>query len=410
MTFDRVRAAFSLRRNLTSLFVPPAGHLRPLDGLRALSVLWVVVFHTGWFARFALTPENWLRFVFNPWMLPIWRGDFGVDLFFVLSGFLIAGMLQDERVRTGHVALGLFYLRRLMRLWPALLVAVCLTLLSEDPNRSRVWANALYLNDFMPVGLVPLGWTWSLAIEEQFYLVCPWILRAAASLGTAGRVAVVGGCMLALTLVAVGVVVAYDVRPWDAEILGSPNMLRWGQVFDVFYDKPWMRAGALLAGVMGAILYREPRVMSALAGAGWIVGPLVGLALLTMALATHWPLIVGSSRIVEIAYLATFRTVFASAAAFIVLVTLSAHPIGRLLAKPLSSRVLYPFSQLAYSAYLLNPMVTVFHEMRMTAQVAHGEEPMHIFAPVTVVSTFVCAAILHVFVERPVMQLRPGRS
>jgi len=53
---ERLRGAFSLRRNLRALFVPPAGHLRPLDGLRALSILWVVLFHAGWYAAFHIPP------------------------------------------------------------------------------------------------------------------------------------------------------------------------------------------------------------------------------------------------------------------------------------------------------------------------------------------------------------------
>jgi peptidoglycan/LPS O-acetylase OafA/YrhL len=405
-----VRAAFSLRRNLARIFVPPPGHLRPLDGLRALSVLWVVLFHAGWYARFSLPLESWAKLAFSPWMLPIWRGDFGVDLFFVLSGFLIAGMLLDEHDRDGHVALGLFYVRRLLRLWPALLLVAGLELFTDDPHRYMVWANVLYVNDFVPVGLVALGWTWSLAIEEQFYLVCPWLLRAVYPLRTRDRLAVMAALLATLVGIAAWVVVKNDIRPWDAEVVGQLDMGRWGFAFDVFYDKPWMRAGALLAGVTAAILFREPVFMDALARGGWLTGGLVVAAGAAMAMATHWQMVLGESRTVEIVYLATFRTVFGVGAAFLLLVTLSSHSIGEGLARALSWRALFPFSQLAYAAYLVNPMVTMFVGRMLQREVAHGEEPLHLLVPWDLIGTFGCAAVIHVLVERPGMELRPRRA
>jgi len=319
----------------------------------------------------------------------------------------IAGILLDERAATGHVALGRFYVRRLLRLWPALLAVLLIDYLTGEPRRGLVWLNALYVNNFVPVWFVALGWTWSLAIEEQFYLVCPWILYAVHRLTTRGRVAALLFLMLALVGVAAIVVTTHDLRPWDAEIVGQLDPLRWGMAFDVFYDKPWMRAGPLLAGVTAAVLFRSAAVMDALARRRIPTGVALVLAILLMAASTHWPLAVGSSRVVEVLYLSTFRAVFGVCAAFIMLVTVSQHPFGRALAKPLSARWLFPVSQLAYPAYLLNPLVTLYVDAWLGPAVSLSEDPMRVLIPCDAIATFACAAILHVTVERPGMELRP---
>ena len=403
----RVADAFSLRQNLRRLFVPPTGHLSPLDGIRALSILWVVCFHAGWYARFSLPLWTWMPLVSARWMLPFWRGDFGVDLFFVLSGFLIAGMLLDEEAANGRVALGLFYVRRLFRLWPALFAIIVIDVFTDDPHKSVIWINALYVNNFVPIWVVGLGWTWSLAIEEQFYLVCPWVLRAIFPLPVRGRVAALAGLMTCLVVIAAYVVVSYDLHPFDAEIVGQLDPFRWGLAFDVMYDKPWMRAGALFAGVMGAVLYRCREVMECLGRARVGTGVGLVLAMVTMALSTHWPLAVGGSRFLEVAYLATFRTFFGLGAAFVILVTLSAHPMGKSLARLLSARWLFPISQLAYSAYLLNPTVTTWVGRVLGPHIGPGDEPMHLLMPCDAIATFACAAVIHLAVERPGMELRP---
>jgi peptidoglycan/LPS O-acetylase OafA/YrhL len=340
-------------------------------------------------------------------MLPVWRGDFGVDLFFVLSGFLIGGMLLSEQERNGDIGLPLFYARRLYRLWPALLFIVVLDQVTDDPWKGMAWTNAVYVNDFVPIGITTLAWTWSLAIEEQFYLVCPWLLRALATLGPRARVRALLALVVAFVGVAAGVVVAYDIRPSDAEIVAIFDLERWGYAFDVFYDKPWMRAGALLAGVIAAMVYRSPAAMRRIAQAGVWGGLVVVAALATMVLATHWQLVATASRPLQVAYLASFRTLFAAGAAVVLVACVSEHPLGRLMARPLGSRWLYPIAQLAYSAYLINPMATmgVGHLLRgVTARSAH---PIWILAPCDVAATFAAAALMHLLIERPGMVLRP---
>jgi len=145
------------------------GYIPELDGLRGAAILGVMIFHSG--ASF-------------------FKGGFiGVDIFFVLSGFLITTLLIQEFDASGSVSLKNFYMRRVLRLGPALvafLIVFCLVsfavLSQENAQRNYVdaiislayltnWARAFSIHppDF-------LGHTWSLSIEEQFYIVWPIIL------------------------------------------------------------------------------------------------------------------------------------------------------------------------------------------------------------------------------------------
>ena len=138
-----------------------------LDGLRAIAVLAVMAQHSA---------------------LAFGRGGlFGVDVFFVLSGFLITGVLMGEYERRGTFSLRRFYLRRWLRLYPALIVViVCLMPVGVTLVPAHTWqqwlvgagAAATYtsnLLDLVQGRLVqgPLDPTWSLAVEEQFYLLWP---------------------------------------------------------------------------------------------------------------------------------------------------------------------------------------------------------------------------------------------
>jgi peptidoglycan/LPS O-acetylase OafA/YrhL len=148
--------------------VAPLGHRPSLDGVRAFAVLLVAGVHT------------------RPRLVP--AGSFGVDVFFVLSGFLITTLLAEELDRNGRVSIGRFYARRALRLLPALfalLLTVTLWALLVASPQSRhnalreVAAAASYTRNLTWWAQVPgtmLGHTWSLALEEQFYLVWPAVI------------------------------------------------------------------------------------------------------------------------------------------------------------------------------------------------------------------------------------------
>jgi peptidoglycan/LPS O-acetylase OafA/YrhL len=171
---------------------PPALGYRPaLDGLRGVSVLCVMGFHA--------------------FLVPF-GGFLGVDIFFVLSGFLITNLLLAERAATGTLNLRRFYARRARRLVPPLLVAVAAFLLiSAVADRSGFADDALaaaagvtYITNILisitPTWLLAVGHLWSLAAEEQFYLLWPVVLIAAMRRNVSRRTLTigVGGVVLAI--------------------------------------------------------------------------------------------------------------------------------------------------------------------------------------------------------------------
>ena len=184
---------------MVSVAPAPLQHRRELDGLRAVAVLAVAVFHTG---------------------LPLLRGGWvGVDVFFVLSGFLITTLLLEERDRVGRIDLPAFYVRRALRLLPALaalLVAVAGTVVIGAVSSSVLddvgWI-VLYLGNWPAAlggELGPLSHLWSLALEEQFYVVWPLAMLALLRWvpNERRRVVAVGGVVVTIALVRTGLYVA----------------------------------------------------------------------------------------------------------------------------------------------------------------------------------------------------------
>jgi peptidoglycan/LPS O-acetylase OafA/YrhL len=167
-------------RPLRDLFRPPKGQVAALDFLRTCAVLMVVAFH---FTRDAYLPSGGTENLIS--RLPAVRyGWAGVDLFFVLSGFLIGRQLWRESHRSGTVRVTRFVLRRGFRIWP-LYFAVFAFVVAAGGRRDGWWANAAFLANYFPdLDLVP--GSWSLCVEEQFYILVPLLLL----LGAAGGVPV----------------------------------------------------------------------------------------------------------------------------------------------------------------------------------------------------------------------------
>jgi peptidoglycan/LPS O-acetylase OafA/YrhL len=228
-------------------------HLPTLDGLRAVAVLTVVVAHS--------------EFLFRG--VP---GDLGVSAFFVLSGFLITRLLVREREESGEVSIRRFYARRIMRIFPAYYVFLLFSYVL-DARAGQQWSPALlgsaatytvnYFNALNHHPNTSIAHAWSLAVEEQFYLLWPIVFVV---LAARGRRTVIAGVSL----------MAFAAMAWRSWLtLGAHADVSYiYNAFDTRFDN-------LAVGCLLALVVDRDRVVAAaesLARRSWY--PLVSLAML----------------------------------------------------------------------------------------------------------------------------------
>jgi peptidoglycan/LPS O-acetylase OafA/YrhL/lysophospholipase L1-like esterase len=343
-----------------------------LDGLRGLCLLGVMLFHA---------PFSWAG-----------GGFLGVSTFFTLSGFLFTSLLLDEHERTGRIALGAFWKRRLRRLMPALWVAIAATLTASSlfPSTDReafagdALASAFFVANlrFMSPDYAysqlfaspsPFQHCWSLAIEGQFYLTFPIVV--ALILRLRRGIAALGWT----TAVLLGVSVA---RGWAS----SPSAI------DRAYYAGDARAGELLVGVglalaLSGLTRRRERPRVAWIGA---------VALAAM------PLVWATTRI-DSTWL--YRGGFAGYAAISAAVIAAALEPASLVRRTLSLPALRWIGRVSYGAYLYHwPLYLLLAPGRL------GLGPVPLLA-LRFALTFAIAALSSRYLEEPIRRGRmlPGR-
>lgn len=355
---------------------PVRHHRADIQGLRAVAVLMVVAFHAG---------------------LPVSGGFIGVDVFFVISGFVITAMLMREFHREGRLRLGRFYLRRFIRLAPALAMTVgvvmlaSLLFLSPFGGQETAWKTglgALLLGANFVIARTTGGYfdaaaennpllnLWSLAVEEQFYLVFPlallggWLIASRWRRFRNGPVAVVG------TMGAVSLTLA---------LLDSAGIRVSGVSGDLigFYGpvtRVWeFAAGALLALGGAKLRVSGPRVALVL---GLLGATLLAISLFLIDGTTPFP---GPWTVVPV-----IGTV-------LLIATGSAHTV---VTTALASRAMVWIGDRSYSIYLWHWPVIVFARLNWSDAL-----PVLVLAAV---ASFVPAYASYRWVEQPVRAAGPA--
>ena len=205
-----------------------------IEGLRGIAVSLVVLFHAGLLSNSATQ---------------ITGGFIGVDLFFVVSGFLITGLLVRERERNGKISLSRFYARRVRRILPAAVVVLLITLVAANSlitlvDRPSVMQDgasaalsianirfAMTTDYFNPVSFSPFLHFWSLGVEEQFYLVWPALMGIVAwkaprlGAGVALTIVVIASFIASLMITDSNASTAFYMLPTRAWQLGAGGLV-----------------------------------------------------------------------------------------------------------------------------------------------------------------------------------------
>lgn len=374
-------------------------HLHGLDGLRAVACLAVFVDHVEQWAEWLAMPSY-----YGKWLQALGRQ--GVELFFVLSGYLITYRMLIERRSRGRVSIPAFYLRRALRIWPLYYTVVLIVFvgvpwlvhhqagphlkglagwfvdgLFAGPDDHRLaWYLALlpHFAYFTSPSVLCGTHLWSIGVEEQFYLVWPWLMRAA------GKRPLVMCTLVIVAAFALNDLVfpwGDDVRPWFSAHLG-PKAL---DQIRMFADHAHMEAMAIGAFVAWGAVHERP-LLERLASDRW-TRLLAYLALpFGWYFYRNWHTQIGPALIYAFA-----------------LAALSHGPKSRVL----DWAPMRAIGVRSYAIYLLHPLALFLTALVMErAHLLAFGHARWLYAGASLALTLALAAAAHAWIERPALTLK----
>ena len=422
-------------------FVRPKFHNSVIDGIRGFSLIMVIVGHLLHFYRpfFTKIEETSKLSVF----FDFFRADLAVDAFFVISGFLIGSILFNEYKKNLSLSFKSFYLKRFFRLMPVYFVSVFLGIVFysfvKNSNSAmspqielmlgNFWTNLLYVNNFIPVQEQFMGWCWSLAIEEQFYLLVPLFIVGLFRL-VRQKVWFFIALFFLSFVVRFYVVYHYNLVGSDGfwgNKIGDDN---WRSTFNLLYDNLYTRYGGLLIGVLGSYfsVYYLDRLKKFFESVSfsrilYFICVFVFLCVFfkidfiyfSELTKTGVNITATDLSFYEKIYfsfiVACSRNLFSLSVMYIIFyIMFSTKGRGSLLSKVLSSRFLFPVAQLSYSAYLIHPFIIIPVFRYLTPYLfGYIDSVYYVFilnSVIALILIYLLSLVLHVFVEKPFMEMR----
>lgn len=338
-------------------------HIRGLDGIRAVAFFLVLFGHCG----FSWVPNG-----------------FGVTVFFFLSGYLITTLLRREWIRTGTISVSSFYIRRAFRILPplycGLIFATVLALAGvthSEVHWKAIIAIQLFLTNYSEPWLkvtVPIGLSvlWSLAVEEHFYLVFPWVYRSMlrANIGKERQVTFLCGfCVLVLA--------------WRTILMAVYHVF-WNRVYtgtDTRLDS--ILFGSILAIAANPVIDR----LDGVSRRRYFIAAVVGVLVLIASIAMRGEMFRQTARY-TIQGVALFPV-------FLYVIRYAGSAITRLL----DARILTHIGDLSYSLYL------VHYTVMFSVKTWIGTNP-YLVLSLTFALSYILAVIMRRAVEMPANRVR----
>ena len=368
--------------------------LAELDGLRAIAILLVL-------ARHAVRPfydgaQPFLPIAGWDAAAPLLNGWVGVDLFFVLSGFLISKHLIARRNSPAGLALGPYLAKRALRIVPAyyavlLVVAAGLVPLYAVPQEAlaiRLGYHALFLQDYLPANIVVAFW--SLGVEEKFYLLAPLILAAVvtwrrpeAQLGAAMALVLIGPALRMVTT------------------LTHPGIDQYVPFFQTFRSPFHACLDALMIGVLCALLYHHRARLA------WLRQPVASFMLWAAVALLGWLLLTAPllARIDDFDRVIQPLLIALGAGGVLGGIVLSGRQVPIL-----RGHSLLVLARLSYSLYLVHLPLIPGLMWLVDGPLGLAEAPQTFrfasFLPLFITSSLLAAACLHYVVEKPFLLLK----
>ena len=435
---EEIITAFSLFKVLPQILLmkQPPSAITSVNGLRVISMFWVILGHTHLFSlitgvdNFTHLRSTLSRFSFQS----IGNGFFAVDTFFVLSGLLVAYLsMRQMKRKNGRFPFLTYYLHRYLRLTPTyafvLFFMWLLTMHLADGQiyylltwedsaiyqncKKYWWTNLLYINNFYPWRLNDecVDWSWYLANDMQFYIFSPLILIPLYFLFPLGLV-ISAGVIFVSFVISGTLAGVYDHQANHFPDLAynyKSNISLDKNQDNLLYIKPWHRVAPYIVGLMlGYVLYRFQRVPNKRHIVTYIVFPVIWILSGIILFSTVYGLYFTwhghiPTKAENVIYITFSR--FAWSLGLALIVFACHYGYGGPINWFLSMKLWIPLSRISYNAYLLHPFIlmVIFGSNRKIMN--YQDYNFVIYAIGITVLSYGAAAVVSVFVEFPIGNL-----
>jgi peptidoglycan/LPS O-acetylase OafA/YrhL len=365
-----------------------------LHGLRVIAIISVVQFHVTWI----FAGEQGIR-IDSEWTASSLTVFFGMDLFFILSGFLIGSILLRSIETQGTQNLKRFYIRRISRTFPSYYVVLTFLALTTGLTASQklhLPYEYVYATNFMSLQRtdILMFWGWSLALEEQFYLTVPFLFFVLYRLkGDRARIALLFAIWASALVIRL--VIYYTRRPWSDLAL-----------YEALYFRPHTRFDTLVCGILLAFVHNKLGKQLDV----WLARPrhraLLGLSSLLCLWILVRPWMFGKEH-VQLVHVFAWGSI--TSIMYFGWLLLLLHGDG-VIHRALSLHIFRRIATLGYGIYLVHIPICDQLLVPLARALEQRNVPMIVIWPASLTALMVLsmllAYVLHVVIEKPSLRVR----